>query len=133
MLEFYPQIRLMHIVCAIASGSLFALRWLLMFAGWRHYDHALLRWLTYAIDTTLLTAALMLATILHHYPLVDGWLTMKVLLLVAYVILGAFALRRACGRRTRVLCFAAALLVFGAIVGVAWTHHPLGLLHTLLS
>jgi uncharacterized membrane protein SirB2 len=44
-----------------------------------------LRYLSYSIDTVLLTAALMLATILHQYPFVHGWLTTKVLLLFCYV------------------------------------------------
>ena len=35
---------------------------------------------TYTIDTVLLTAALMLATLLHQYPFVHAWLTVKVLL-----------------------------------------------------
>ena len=49
-----------------------------------------LRYLSYTIDTVLLTAALMLATILHQYPFVHAWLTVKVLLLVVYVVLGSY-------------------------------------------
>ena len=48
-----------------------------------------LRYLSYTIDTVLLTAALMLATILHQYPFVHAWLTVKVLLLVVYIVLGS--------------------------------------------
>ena len=33
-------------------------------------------------------AALMLVTILHQYPFVQSWLTVKVLLLVVYIVLG---------------------------------------------
>lgn len=93
----------------------------------------LLRWLSYAIDTALLTAALMLVTIVHQYPFVHAWLTMKVLLLVIYIVLGALALRRARTRTQRLACFCAALVVYLCIVSIARTHDPLGQLHVLLQ
>ena len=126
MIEFYPQIKLAHVLCVILSGSLFALRGLMMLSGSRFTNHAALRYLSYAIDTTLLTAALMLVTILHQYPFVQAWLTVKVLLLVVYIVLGVFALRRGRTRRVRAICYVAALVVFASIVGVALTHNPLG-------
>src|SRR3954462_1675333 len=74
MIEFYPEIKLVHVGAVIASGSLFALRGTLMLARSPLANHAALRYLSYAIDTTLLTAALMLVTILHQYPFVQAWL-----------------------------------------------------------
>jgi uncharacterized membrane protein SirB2 len=126
MIEFYPQIKFAHVLCVILSGSLFALRGMMMLAGSRLANHAALRYLSYAIDTTLLTAALMLVAILHQYPFVQAWLTVKVLLLVVYIVLGVFALRRGRTRRVRATCYVIALVVFAAIVGVALTHNPLG-------
>jgi uncharacterized membrane protein SirB2 len=131
MIEFYPQIKFVHVLCVILSGSLFALRGLMMLAGSRFTNHAALRYLSYAIDTTLLTAALMLITILHQYPFVQAWLTVKVLLLVVYIVLGVFALRRGRTRRIRAVCYVAALAVFGSIVGVALTHNPHGWLEII--
>ena len=95
MIEFYPQIKWVHVAAVIASGALFALRGtgVLAGAGWPMF--APLRYLSYTIDTVLLTAALMLATILHQYPFVHAWLTVKVLLLVVYIVLGTLALKRA--------------------------------------
>jgi uncharacterized membrane protein SirB2 len=126
MIEFYPQIKFVHVLCVILSGSLFALRGLMMLAGSRFTNHAALRYLSYAIDTTLLTAALMLVTILHQYPFAQAWLTVKVLLLVVYIVLGVFALRRGRTRRVRAACYVIALAVFVSIVGVALAHNPLG-------
>jgi uncharacterized membrane protein SirB2 len=40
-----------------------------------------LRYLSYTIDTVLLTAALMLTAIVQQYPFVHAWLTVKVVLL----------------------------------------------------
>jgi uncharacterized membrane protein SirB2 len=131
MIEFYVQIRLVHILAISASGALFALRGAGVLAGARWPMWAPLRYLTYTIDTVLLTAALMLVTILHQYPFVQAWLTVKVLLVVVYVVLGTFALRRAQSPRTRLACYLAALAVFACIVSIARAHSPWGFLAAL--
>ena len=61
------------------SGALFALRSLAVQRR-RELGHVQRRCasLSYTIDTVLLSAALMLATIVHQYPFVHGWLTVKV-------------------------------------------------------
>jgi uncharacterized membrane protein SirB2 len=79
------------------------------------------------VDTVLLTAALMLMTIIRQYPFANGWLTVKVLLVIPYVALGYMALRSAT-RRLRLISLAGAMLVFGYIYTVARAHHPLGTL-----
>lgn len=131
MIVYYPQIKFVHILCVILSGSLFTLRGFLMLSGSTYTYHPVLRVLSMAIDTTLLTAALMLAVTLQQYPFVEGWLTAKVLLLIAYVVLGVFALRRGRTRTERATYFAAALVVFFCIVDIALTHDPLGPLRWL--
>jgi uncharacterized membrane protein SirB2 len=111
----------------IASGSLFFLRGLLLnLFGQTWIMAGPLRWTSYAIDTVLLTAALMLMTIVRQYPFVDAWLTVKVLLLVVYVGLGSYALKRGRTRRTRIGFWAAASVLFLFIVSVARTHNPFG-------
>ena len=133
MLEFYPQIRLFHISCVLLSGSLFCLRGLLMLAGSAAANHVMLRWLSYAIDSALLTAALMLMTLLHQYPIQQNWLTVKVLLIVVYVVLGSFALRGARTYRARAGFFAAAVLVYLFLISVARAHDPMGVLRVLFA
>jgi uncharacterized membrane protein SirB2 len=132
MLEFYPAIRLFHISCVLLSGGLFILRGCLMLAGSAQANHALLRWLSYAIDSALLTAALMLVTLLHQYPFQQAWLTAKVLLLVIYIVLGVMALRRARSYRARAACFAAAVLVYLFMISIARAHDPLGALRSFV-
>lgn len=127
MLEFYPQIKFVHILAVVLSGALFALRGAATLAGARWPMWAPLRYLSYGIDTVLLTAALMLVTLLQQYPFVQGWLTAKVLLLVCYILLGSYALKRGRTRATRAWCYAAALLVYLFIVSIARAHHPLGI------
>jgi uncharacterized membrane protein SirB2 len=132
MLEFYPQIKAVHIAAVIASGSLFLVRGAAVQLGAKWAMAAPLRYLSYSIDTVLLTAALMLATILHQLPFVQGWLTAKVLLLVCYVVLGTFALKRGRTRVVRTTCWIAALLVYLFIVSIARAHHPLGVIALLM-
>jgi uncharacterized membrane protein SirB2 len=132
MLEFYPQIKTVHVAAVIASGSLFLLRGAAVQLGAKWAMAAPLRYLSYSIDTVLLTAALMLATILHQLPFVQGWLTAKVLLLVCYVVLGSFALKRGRARAVRTTCWIAALLVYLYIVSIARAHHPLGVIGLLM-
>ena len=131
--EFYLQIKWVHIAAVIASGALFALRGIAVQFGASWAMAAPLRYLSYTIDTVLLTAAMMLVTIVHQYPFVQGWLTVKVCLLVVYVVLGTFALKRGRTPRTRLTCFIAALGVYGFIASVAVEHHPLGALHAYLD
>jgi len=135
MIEFYPQLRLVHIVAVFASGGLFFLRGMAFFAGpgWAAALAMALpvRLLSYTIDTVLLTAALMLMTIVQQYPFVDAWLTMKVLLLVAYIVLGLIAFRFARTPSGRVGAFVVALCVYGYIISVAWAHDPLGVFRAI--
>jgi len=126
MIEFYLQIKHAHVGLALLSGGLFALRGALLLSGLRWPDAAPVRYLSYTIDTALLTAAMMLLTILPGALYANGWLALKVLLIVAYVVLGVFALRRGRSRRTRAICYVAALLVFAQVYCIARAHHPLG-------
>ena len=62
-----------------------------------------------------------------------GWLTVKVLLLVVYIVLGSFALKRGRTPRVRAWCYAAALVVYLFIVSVARAHDPLGIFARLTN
>jgi uncharacterized membrane protein SirB2 len=127
MEAFYLEIRTVHIAAVLTSGALLLLRGLaLNLAGACWAMAAPLRYLSWTVDTVLLTAALMLTTIIRQFPFSDDWLTVKVVLLWPYVLLGYFALR-AESRARRWACLAGAVLVFGYIYSVARAHHPLGL------
>ncbi|MDN5782156.1 MAG: SirB2 family protein [Luteimonas sp.] len=133
MIEFYPQIRQVHILAVILSGSLFALRGMFALAGTRWPHAAPVRYLSYTIDTILLTAALMLLSILPGAMFANGWLAVKLVLVVVYVILGVLAMKRGRTRGIRRGCYVSALLVFVAAFGIARMHHPLGWLYPWLG
>lgn len=127
MIEYYLPLRHAHITCAFLSIALFALRGGLMVAESPLLGGRVLRILPHVVDTVLLATALVLTTIVHQYPFVNGWLTMKVLLLVAYVVLGSVALRRGRTKRGRIVAFVAALATVAFLVTVARAHDPLGI------
>jgi len=131
MIEFYPQIKAVHIAMVMASGLLFALRGVGVLAGMRWPMRLPVKLLSYTVDTTLLTAALMLFTILPHAVFSNGWLATKLALLVVYIGLGTFALKRGRTPRTRAISYVAALGVFAFIVSIARAHHPLGIVFML--
>ena len=133
MIAYYLQIKQFHVFVALLSGTIFAVRGAFLLGGARWPQALAVRWLSYAVDTALLTAALMLLTILPWAMFANGWLLAKVTLVVAYVVLGVFALRRGRTRRTRAACYVAALLTFGAIYAIARAHHPLGVLLRFLG
>jgi uncharacterized membrane protein SirB2 len=119
VIEHFEGIRALHVGAALASGTLFLMRGLAMWNGSRLGMAAPVRYLSYAIDTVLLGAAVALATMLQRIPLADRWLTTKLALVVLYIVLGSLALRRAPTARARRACLVAALLVFAAIYLVA--------------
>lgn len=131
MITFYAQIKLVHILAVLLSGTLFALRGAGVLAGQRWPMAAPLRYLSYSIDTVLLTAALMLLTILPAGMFANGWLALKLFLLVVYVILGTYALKRGRSAVMRRNAYIAALLTYAYMLGVARIHHPLGWLYAL--
>lgn len=125
MAEYYGLIKHVHQGTAALSLALFLLR-----GGWMLVDPAKLRhrWvrvLPHLIDTALLASAILLAWLAAQYPFVHGWITAKVIALLAYILLGTIALKRGRTRRIRIAALVAALGVFGYIVAVALTKQPL--------
>jgi uncharacterized membrane protein SirB2 len=117
----YILLKCLRVSCVALSGAGFVPR-----GGWMILDSPMLarRWVRispHVLDTVLLASAIALALLLGQYPLVDAWLTAKVLGLAAYIVLGTIALRRGCTRAVRIAAFWGALLVFAYIVAVAMT------------
>lgn len=124
----YYWVKQVHVGSVFLSFGLFLLRGAWLLSGRELPAHILARTLPHAVDTVLLTSALWLTTIIQQFPFSNGWLTVKVLCLLAYVGLGHIALRRARTPAGRGIALAAASAVFLFIYSVARLHHPLGAL-----
>lgn len=94
-------------------------------------EKKLVRVTPHIIDTVLLLAAIVLVVLSEQYPITHPWLTVKVLALVAYIVLGVFALRRGKTKNARVIYLIAAITTFGFMVSVALTRSALGFLSYL--
>ena len=127
MISYYLVIKQAHVALVLLSGGLFALRGLLAVLGRPQWArHAALRYLSWGIDSLLLTAALMLLVVLKLNPFTTAWLATKLVLLLAYIVLGTLALAREGSPLRRRLGYLAALGCYAYMVGVARAHHPLG-------
>mgnify|MGYP001428664463 FL=1 len=122
----YLALKWVHIACAILSISGFALRGTLMLLDSPLLAARFVRIAPHVVDTMLLASALWLAALIGQYPFAQGWLTAKVLALIAYIVLGTVALKRARSKVVRGAAFALALAAAGYIVSVALTRNPLG-------
>jgi uncharacterized membrane protein SirB2 len=125
MIEFYPEIRLLHIAAALTSGSLFFLRGLALEFGWNWAKARPVRRLSYAVDSVLLAAAIALMLLTGQYPLANSWLSAKVSALLIYIALGIGAFRTPRRGRRRML-WVCALATFAWIIAIAVTRDPLG-------
>ena len=133
MLELYPEIKLVHVTAAIASGTLFLLRGSAVNWGGSWGMIAPIRYLSYTIDIVLLTAAVLLLVILPSAAFGNGWLWLKLTLLVAYIGLGTLALKRGRTASIRRICFVAAIVTYACVFSIARTHNPLGPVTFLLA
>jgi uncharacterized membrane protein SirB2 len=122
--RYYFELRALHVAAVATSIGLFALRAALRFADPARLQHPLLRIGPHVVDTLLLASAVLLTLILGQYPFVDGWLTAKLLALVAYVILGSIAIRRGRTPAIRAVALVGALVAVSYIVGTALHHDP---------
>lgn len=127
MIEFYGPIKTAHVVLAILVGGVFLVRHLAAaiagLAWWRQP----LRYLSWGVDVSLLTAAMMLLTILPSGLFANGWLAAKLVLLGLFVAVRHWGLRPHQTAPRRWLCFSAGCLLYLQAYFVARTHHPLGL------
>jgi len=124
----YLAVKYVHVISVVLSVTGFFLRGILMMRDSPLLGARWIRVVPHINDTVLLVAALSLAAMSGQYPFMVDWVTAKVLGVIAYIILGALALRDATTRRMRIICWLASLAVFGWIVSVALTRQPLGFL-----
>lgn len=129
----YLLVKSLHVACAAASIAGFCARGTLMLRSSRLLDAPWVRVAPHVVDTVLLASALWLAWAIGQYPFVHGWVTAKVIALLAYIALGSVALRRGRTKSVRAAAFAAALAAAAYIVSVALTRDPRGALAWLAS
>ena len=122
----YLALKHFHITCVVLSGAGFALRGAWALAGSPLARARLARVLPHVVDSCLLLSAIVLAWMAGQYPFVHGWLTAKIVGLLAYIGLGMLALKPGRPLALRGAAFVVALATFSWIVSVALSKNPLG-------
>ncbi len=122
--QYYFALKTLHVTAVATSIALFVLRAALRIGGSAHLQQPILRIAPHVVDSVLLASAVLLTIIIQQFPFVDGWLTAKLLALVAYVVLGSIAIRRGRTPAIRAVALAGALLAVSYIVGTALHHDP---------
>jgi uncharacterized membrane protein SirB2 len=122
----YLLLRDIHISCVVLSGTGFFARGVLMLCASPVLAQRWLRVVPHVVDSVLLGSAVLLALQSGQYPVAQGWLSAKLVALLAYIGCGTMALKRARTRGARLAYFVAALLIFAYIVSVAMTRSALG-------
>lgn len=117
----YALLKHIHLATIVITLALFLLR-----NAWRLTDSPMLKkkWVKivpHTNDAILLAAAIGMLVVAQLNPLEHGWLMAKILALLAYIVLGAIALKRGKTPLQRNLAFIAALAVFGYMLAVAVT------------
>ncbi|GAA3978002.1 SirB2 family protein [Allohahella marinimesophila] len=108
-MEWYSGLKMIHMLTAALTALLFVTRVGLDAAGKPGWRTTPLRFLPHINDTILLAAAIGLVIVTPWMPFVHHWLTLKVLLLIGYIVAGLIALKPKYSRKVRVLAAAAAL------------------------
>ena len=124
----FEWLKLIHVSCAFISIAGFTLR-----GYWKLGNNPLLnrrpaRVLPHIIDTLLLGSAVSMLVIWKSSPLDFGWLTAKILALLAYIGLGMVTLRFARSEKGRQVAYGLALASAAYIMSVAYTKSAAGLM-----
>jgi uncharacterized membrane protein SirB2 len=125
-MQAYLLVKYLHVASVVLSLSGFAVRGALMLRGSPWLNARFVRIAPHVVDTVLLGSAAWLAWFLQQYPLVHGWLTAKVVGLLAYIGFGMVALKRGRTLRTRAVFFVLAIAAAAYVVSVALTRDPRG-------
>lgn len=115
----YLLLKHLHVTFAVLSLLGFSLRGYWMLQESAMLQKKVVKILPHINDTLLLLTAIMLVILTGFYPFVVGWVTLKVFLLVLYIVLGIFALKRGKTRQARTVFFIAALATILAIFAIA--------------
>ena len=115
----YILVKQIHMAAAGLSLLGFLIRGFWMMQESPLLQAKLTKILPHIIDTVLLAAAIYLVITLQAYPFEVNWITAKIFLLVAYIVVGTIALKRGKTKKIRVIAFIVSLLIILSIFAIA--------------
>jgi len=118
-MDYYLVVKKIHMSAAVLSFLGFLLRGYWMMMGSKLLNAKPTKVLPHIIDTVLLGSAIYLVFASQMYPFVVNWITAKVILLIAYILLGTVALKRGKTKKVKIGAFVVSVLIICAIFGIA--------------
>ncbi|MBT1451327.1 SirB2 family protein [Glaciecola sp. XM2] len=124
----YTLIKHVHITLALASVTLFCVRFYMSLNYSANLTKTWARVLPHCIDTLLLSLGIYLMVTMKLWPSEQPWLLVKLCALVVYIVLGSVAIKYGKTVKVKKVAGAFALLTYGYMVNVALSHQPLVIL-----
>ena len=123
-MSLYSLVKMFHVSCVIVSLSGFVIRAMLKLGDSKLLQRKLLKVLPHVVDTFLLISAVALVAMSGMYPWLVGWVGVKLIALVAYIVAGSIFMRARQGSQSQYLGLGVSLIIAGYIVAVALTKSP---------
>ena len=124
-------LKTLHVSAVALSAVGFVIRGVLVWRQSPLAERPWLRWSAHGVDTVLLGAALGMLWVGQRNAFDEPWLATKLGLLLAYIVAGALALKRAPTLKARRVFYVIALLLLANLLAIALTRDPAGLLRLI--
>lgn len=117
----YEMVKHIHLTAIGLSVLLFLLRFVLTLTASPMLEKKWLKIVPHIVDTLLLLSAATLCVLIQQYPLVDAWVTEKLLGLLMYVFMVVLALKLARNGFMRVIGLVGAIswIAYAGVVAVS--------------
>ena len=123
------MIKIIHITVVTLSLILFLSRGTWVYFFNKQLTAKWVKILPHVNDTILLVSGITLAVQTQQYPFVQHWLTVKIICLVGYILLGMVALKWSINTRKGFVAWISAVSLFFFMLSVAMTRHGAGLFY----
>lgn len=120
----YPIVKQLHVILVITSITLFQFRYW-RFQVYKQTPHRFFKVLPHGIDTLLMLSGISLAVMAHISPINSSWLLYKLLLLLAYILLGTLAMKRQGMTQWLSYLLASAVVLYMLLIAYHKTAWPL--------
>lgn len=121
----YLAIKTLHLTTVCITAVLFLTRFFWMLSESPRRNASWVKIVPHVNDSLLLISGITLAVMLGQYPLAQAWLTMKLLAVLVYIVLGSIALKRGRTLHQRLTAGILGIVCFGYILIVALYRQPL--------
>ncbi len=112
-------LKTIHMCCALISFTGFLFRAYLMVNDSKWLNHKIVLVTPHLVDTVFLLSGFSMAFVLNMGLFAQGWLTLKIFLLMFYLLFVGIALNRGKTKSIRIGSFFLAIFTFLYIVGIA--------------